>query len=848
MSYARFFTPDFIDALRNRKCAVFLGAGFSFSSGIPSASALFRYLKQTDELSAVFHRAGREISNIWELANACDSPHIRASSVFKQLIAHRLSVSTSILSSEVRALAFLIKLGFVKEVYTTNQDTVLEDALDVLRIPYNRYINEQNAPAPEIVNSNVSIFKLCGDSHSPRNMCFSKQDFDCAVKTEFLASFLSKLQVGAFSHLLFLGYSFGGGDALSSTDTLSERLFAHLRECKTLQFCIVDPYPNARQEELVQNSMGLIYEKAADDFLESLIRELQPPITVAHILFDTEGIGGVQTYYYALKEICRRRYGDKLTFVETVTKPFMSGRKANGQAKGMSFYCAAGTAKAYEVVAGKAFDLIHSHNFMSAYKAFELDAPVLLTSHSMEDQEMLYDTQADSFGKSTAELEKQYYSALPSIITLSEAARAYLPSSVRHAALPMAAPFILDSFTASSQPSRADARRAVQKQISMPDEGKHSWRSDIPTISYFGRAATRKGLETFIDAMNLLASKETPFQVLFVGPTIETSDSNTLVFKLDEYSSGSNNRRLLAWNKQVNFPVFIGKVSHANGNLSFDGHQRQMCAFYQASDLVVVPSYYETFGYVVVESMASKTPVLTSSDPALLELVAEGRGYFVQDQANILETQKCYKQLQDIRDSAESNEKKRMTQTLNETLDALKYERASMYSEKIHEILLNLNSHTESDMISRASIWVEQKYGKTAMTKLAEAYYEKYLDTILNGSERPLLAKDNAGFNQVEYANKVKSKLRDQDSFEEVLAIDLDFYQEINGELSRLVPSYQYGEENYNLYWMLAVWTKQSAMLIEEIRLISTKNLAELITHANRALHAERQPAQKENA
>ena len=41
----------------------------------------------------------------------------------------------------------------------------------------------------------------------------------------------------------------------------------------------------------------------------------------------------------------------------------------------------------------------------------------------------------------------------------------------------------------------------------------------------------------------------------------------------------------------------------------------------QTADLVVVPSYYESFGNVVTEAMASKTPVLISNKCGILQML-----------------------------------------------------------------------------------------------------------------------------------------------------------------------------------------------------------------------------------
>jgi glycosyltransferase involved in cell wall biosynthesis len=65
--------------------------------------------------------------------------------------------------------------------------------------------------------------------------------------------------------------------------------------------------------------------------------------------------------------------------------------------------------------------------------------------------------------------------------------------------------------------------------------------------------------------------------------------------------------------------IFAGKVEH-----------RSMPEFYRAADVTILPSFAESFGIVLIESMACATPVIASNVPGARTVVDYGRdGYYV---------------------------------------------------------------------------------------------------------------------------------------------------------------------------------------------------------------------------
>jgi len=76
------------------------------------------------------------------------------------------------------------------------------------------------------------------------------------------------------------------------------------------------------------------------------------------------------------------------------------------------------------------------------------------------------------------------------------------------------------------------------------------------------------------------------------------------------------------------------KALHIENRLMFAGRvdQKTLPEYYSAADVLVVPSYYESFGLVALEALACGTPVVTTSVGAMEDIVKEGvTGYVAKD-------------------------------------------------------------------------------------------------------------------------------------------------------------------------------------------------------------------------
>ena len=127
-------------------------------------------------------------------------------------------------------------------------------------------------------------------------------------------------------------------------------------------------------------------------------------------------------------------------------------------------------------------------------------------------------------------------------------------------------------------------------------------------ILFVGRIVPLKGIDNLLEAMTYLERKRRIKLVVIGGD----EHSQTEMQKLKSLS------RSLKIHESV---IFLGLVE-----------QEMLPFFYSAADLCVVPSYYESFGLVVLESLACGTPVVATKVGGAESAIRHGEtGYIVID-------------------------------------------------------------------------------------------------------------------------------------------------------------------------------------------------------------------------
>ncbi len=162
------------------------------------------------------------------------------------------------------------------------------------------------------------------------------------------------------------------------------------------------------------------------------------------------------------------------------------------------------------------------------------------------------------------------------------------------------------------------------------------------TVLFVGRIEPLKGIDMLLYAIKILKVQfpTLPLTLLIVG--------------------GDISQHITKWSPEMRQLNTLRHVLHIEEEVQFIGQrpQKELPYFYNAADIVVIPSHYESYGMVIAEAMACGTPVITTNVAGISDLIDERRSTLITTVNNplllasqirqLLTNETMYKEVQQI--------------------------------------------------------------------------------------------------------------------------------------------------------------------------------------------------------
>lgn len=196
---------EYVKALREKNASIFIGSGMSKSvSGLDWKDLIMPYAKmigysQKDNdypfIAQAYVNAGHDVSE------------------FKKDICNKFK------STEIPEFHKLIARLPIKNYWTTNYDTFIENALDAAKKHKDVIFDNASFCSLDDARDHI-VYKCHGDCNHPQSIVITQQDYECyRLKAfNFTNALYNEL---ASSTILFLGYSFSDPDINNILATLS---------------------------------------------------------------------------------------------------------------------------------------------------------------------------------------------------------------------------------------------------------------------------------------------------------------------------------------------------------------------------------------------------------------------------------------------------------------------------------------------------------------------------------------------------------------------------------------------------------------------------------------------------
>ena len=130
------------------------------------------------------------------------------------------------------------------------------------------------------------------------------------------------------------------------------------------------------------------------------------------------------------------------------------------------------------------------------------------------------------------------------------------------------------------------------------------WGDAKHRLLFVGRTEYRKGVVQLIESAKYLLEDGLSFRLVIVGDSKLQSSLKKLISNLE-----------------------LGSYVHLYGR----AEEKELPSLYSSAHLTIVPSLYEPFGIVPLESLACGTPVIVSGNTGMKETIGDEIGYFIPE-------------------------------------------------------------------------------------------------------------------------------------------------------------------------------------------------------------------------
>lgn len=305
------------------------------------------------------------------------------------------------------------------------------------------------------------------------------------------------------------------------------------------------------------------------------------------------------------------------------------------------------------------YDLLHAHYYQSGLIATEIkkkllpSAPFLMTFHTLAlMKNLVARTEEELEDEIRIQAELDISKKANVIITPSESDQQYLH-------------LLYDVQIEKTVEIPPGVNTDVFKPLSKTEAKKYLRLSEKEKIILFvGRIEPLKGVDALLYALKILC-REAPdlsIRLLIVGGDISEHHAKWS----DQLRHLDQVRRLLGIADCVQF---VGQKP-----------QHELRYYYNAAEVVVMPSHYESFGMAAAEAMACGTPVITSNVTGISNLIDERRSTLITTVNNPLLLASQLKQLltdEKIYEEVRNN--------IMENVEELSWERVVKQIEAVYE-------------------------------------------------------------------------------------------------------------------------------------------------------------------